>query len=191
MAKPWSYKVGTKAVNRVRVFEWAGQVWIDYRENGRRARRSLGGITQARATRLANEISAALLTPNLPASLWRDSAEALGVHQPVPTVTVSPLGRTSIYVVCRSDNGAVKIGRTDDVTKRFFQLQRNTDVELRLVLHFPATAGDELRLHSYFSRERKRGEWYSPHPRVLDWIRRQSIVGGVVVVGVAEESFVA
>lgn len=70
--RAWSYKAGEKGRNRVRVFEWNGQLWIDYREDGERRRQALQHVDRERARQQADEIAATLRTlqgPALPSVL--------------------------------------------------------------------------------------------------------------------------
>lgn len=63
--KGWKYITGTRGKNRIRVFAWPAQgehLWIDYQEDGKRLRRSLGHSDKARAIREAEEIAAGLGT---------------------------------------------------------------------------------------------------------------------------------
>ena len=59
----WSYIIGRKGKNRIRVFAWpekGNSLWIDYREDGKRIKKSLGHSDTARAQRLAEDIAARL-----------------------------------------------------------------------------------------------------------------------------------
>lgn len=59
----WSYIAGKKGKNRVRVFAWptkGNSLWIDYREDGKRIKKSLGHSDQERARRLADDVAARL-----------------------------------------------------------------------------------------------------------------------------------
>lgn len=58
--RAWSYKAGEKGRNRVRVFEWTGGIWIDYRDTERRHRKPLGHSDRAQAKRLADEVAVQL-----------------------------------------------------------------------------------------------------------------------------------
>lgn len=60
--RAWSYKTGGKGRNRVRVFEWSGSLWIDYREDGKRRRQALRHADRDRARQLADEIAQTLGT---------------------------------------------------------------------------------------------------------------------------------
>ena len=63
----WSYIAGEKGKNRIRVFAWPAKdnsLWIDYRENGKRIKKTLGHADQDRATRQADEIAARLSPQN-------------------------------------------------------------------------------------------------------------------------------
>jgi integrase len=59
----WSYVTGKKGKNRIRVFAWPAKgnsLWIDYRENGKRIKKSLGHSHQDRAIRQAEEVASRL-----------------------------------------------------------------------------------------------------------------------------------
>jgi integrase len=63
----WSHVTGQKGTNRIRVFAWPAKgnsLWIDYREQGKRLKKSLGHSDQDRAIRQAEEIAARLSPEN-------------------------------------------------------------------------------------------------------------------------------
>lgn len=65
--RAWKYITGSKGQNRIRVFEWPAQgenLWIDYREAGKRIRKTLGHSDKGRAIREADEIAAGIGTPD-------------------------------------------------------------------------------------------------------------------------------
>jgi len=64
----WSYVTGKKGENRIRVFAWPAKgnsLWIDYRENGKRVKKSLGHSDQGRAIRQAEEVASRLSPDNV------------------------------------------------------------------------------------------------------------------------------
>ena len=63
----WSYVAGKKGKNRIRVFAWPAKgnsLWIDYREQGKRIKKSLGHSDQDRAIRQAEEVAGRLSPDN-------------------------------------------------------------------------------------------------------------------------------
>lgn len=81
-ATMWSYKAGEKRNTRVRVFAWPAKgntLWIDYREDGKRKKQSLGHADKERAKRQADETAARLRASEATASSERPAAMAVGV----------------------------------------------------------------------------------------------------------------
>jgi len=80
--KMWSYKAGEKRNTRVRVFAWPAKgnsLWIDYREDGKRKKQSLGHADKERAKRQADETAARLRASEAISSSDRPAAMAVGV----------------------------------------------------------------------------------------------------------------
>ena len=64
--KGWSYSTGERGRNRVRVFEHdSGTLMLEFRDEGRRTRISLGHRDRDRAKRAADEAAAKLTTTEL------------------------------------------------------------------------------------------------------------------------------
>jgi len=73
--------------------------------------------------------------------------------------------------------GLVKIGRTSNVRVRLRKLQKTSPVELQLLLVLRRGSDDaktlEAELHRRFAEHRRHGEWFEPHPNLLNFIHSQ------------------
>lgn len=75
-----------------------------------------------------------------------------------------------IYIAQEADHGAVKIGTSHNPSDRVRVLQVGNPRPLFLVAWRDVAAGTERRLHRHLSPHLISGEWYEPHPEVLDVI---------------------
>jgi hypothetical protein len=65
-----------------------------------------------------------------------------------------------VYVIGCDGSSRVKIGKSNDVAKRFGSIQRMSPVELRLLAYFPGGLKRERALHEKFAHLRTYGEWF-------------------------------
>lgn len=65
-----------------------------------------------------------------------------------------------VYVIGTPGSRTVKIGRTNNVAKRFGEIQRMSPVPLALLWSHPGGHELETRLHRQFSALRVHGEWF-------------------------------
>ena len=72
-----------------------------------------------------------------------------------------------VYFVQIPSSGAVKIGFSRDVARRFEALQTASPEELVFLGAVRGGIGDEQKIHARFSATRVRGEWFSPSPDLL------------------------
>lgn len=74
-----------------------------------------------------------------------------------------------VYFVQEGDCGPIKIGTSAQVAPRVRDLQ----VAQPRLLHTRAATKlyEECELHRFYKRERIRGEWFRPSPRLLAFIR--------------------
>lgn len=77
-----------------------------------------------------------------------------------------------IYFVRVKPDGPIKIGVTGDTTPetRIVGIQVGCPWEIELIGSVPGEWSDEQRLHQRLSAYRLRGEWFSPHEKVLEAI---------------------
>jgi hypothetical protein len=75
-----------------------------------------------------------------------------------------------IYFIQAGPTGPIKIGYAKDAKQRCRALQIACHTELRLIIAMRAPQSAEGALHAFFKRERVRGEWFRPSPRLLGFI---------------------
>jgi hypothetical protein len=68
--------------------------------------------------------------------------------------------------------GPIKIGFTASTKTRIQQMMSWSPFRLELMAFTPGTMDDEQELHQIFSDHRNHGEWFNPHPDLLDYIHR-------------------
>lgn len=68
----------------------------------------------------------------------------------------------------------IKIGWTSDLLGRIAELQKAAPEQLSLLLKFPGSKSDELRLHHRFAHLRLRGEWFKSSPEILGFIEQMA-----------------
>lgn len=78
--------------------------------------------------------------------------------------------RRFVYFVQRGDNGPIKIGVSYDVIARVKTLQTGCAETLTLLRVAEAGAYAEAELHAKLRQHRLSGEWFMPHPDVLECI---------------------
>lgn len=64
----------------------------------------------------------------------------------------------------------IKIGFSTDVDQRMESLKTASPFPLQLILSLPGTMQDERNLHRLFDSCRGHGEWFTPHPDLLEFI---------------------
>jgi DNA-binding XRE family transcriptional regulator len=74
------------------------------------------------------------------------------------------------YFAKGSITGLVKIGRAANVKRRLRQLQHGSPDELILLGVAPDSIFPEGEMHKKFSQERLHGEWFTPSPRLMQFI---------------------
>lgn len=67
-----------------------------------------------------------------------------------------------LYIIQSGTTGAIKIGRTSDLTKRLHQLQTGATYPLKVLVHIPGAGHREANLHRRLKtfRIRDNGEWF-------------------------------
>jgi len=73
-----------------------------------------------------------------------------------------------IYFVQVGDTGPIKIGRTENLRRRFANLQIGNPAKLRVIGVIP----EEIELHCEFADIALRGEWFKADQRLLEFIER-------------------
>lgn len=80
------------------------------------------------------------------------------------------LPRTGVYFIQPSAGGLIKIGYTDDIHKRFRQIQYQCPVPLKVLGVIPGDTLLEISFHMDFIQERHHGEWFLPQGRVKEFL---------------------
>lgn len=78
------------------------------------------------------------------------------------------------FIRALSGGGHIKIGRTTDLDVRLKSLQCSNPHELVLLGYLEKDV--ESILHRKFSEHKVRGEWFSPHPDILSYIKENCVV---------------
>lgn len=78
----------------------------------------------------------------------------------------------SVYFIQAGDGGLIKIGHARSVTQRLAALQTGSSKTLRVLHEMRGGALEEQGLHGALRRHRIQGEWFAPHPEVLNCIAR-------------------
>lgn len=81
-----------------------------------------------------------------------------------------------VYFIQEGFEGAIKIGSTTNLRKRFETLQTANSSLLHILGVIPGGQREERLLHHRFTPYRKRGEWYHPTPELLGYIRCRTSV---------------
>jgi len=82
----------------------------------------------------------------------------------------APLPNTWVYFIQAGDDGPIKIGITKNVESRRAGLQPGSPIVLSLLCAIPGTRANERMLHKHFADDRLHGEWFNPHPELLEYI---------------------
>lgn len=85
-------------------------------------------------------------------------------------------GRSWVYFAQAGEGGPVKIGQTRQLERRIHALGTASAEPIKLLGKVPETWLSEQRLHNLFAPVRVRGEWFEPHPRLLELAE----AGGVI-----------
>lgn len=72
-----------------------------------------------------------------------------------------------VYFLQSEDGGPIKIGATNDVAKRMFELQTARADKLVLLTAVPGDMMLERSLHLHFAAARVKGEWFTPVPELV------------------------
>lgn len=87
-----------------------------------------------------------------------------------------------IYFIQAGDAGPIKVGFTSgDVQRRVTQLQTGNPSALAILGAIKGTAERERQLHGRLSPWRAKGEWFKPHPDVLQVIEDELRDGEQIV----------
>lgn len=85
-------------------------------------------------------------------------------------------GSGSVYFLRLGDEGPIKIGFAQDLSRRLSSMRTGTPQEVVLLAAMPGTLADEEALHARFAHLRRKREWFEPGEDLLAFIA--SIKGG-------------
>lgn len=104
-----------------------------------------------------------------PFKLEKKKDEVWLVWDPIPEkprITIT----SKIYFIL-SDDGYVKIGLSNEPEKRLKSLQTATAHQLEIIYLMPGTLEVEQYLHTLFSEDHSRGEWFIFSDKIREFIR--------------------
>lgn len=78
--------------------------------------------------------------------------------------------RNGVYFIQPVAGGLIKIGYTDDIYKRFRQIQYHSPIPLHVLGVVPGDKVLEIGLHLSFIKERHHGEWFLPQGKVREFL---------------------
>lgn len=80
----------------------------------------------------------------------------------------SAIGR--VYMITPPHHCVVKIGFATNVSRRLYDLQMATFMDLDVFDSFPGALGDEKHLHRKFATHRIRGEWFKFADEIFEFV---------------------
>lgn len=86
------------------------------------------------------------------------------------SVDLKALSLRGVYFIQQGETGPIKIGWSTNVRSRLASLQTATHERLRLLLVLDGQPEDERRLHAWFARERRGGEWFHSNGELWGFI---------------------
>jgi len=107
---------------------------------------------------------------NRPSQSELDAASAVAVRASFEEIKGKAVNRFIYFI--QSEVGPIKIGVASDVKKRLGNLRGSSPVKLELLFSTRGGSDAEYRLHHMFRAHRLHGEWFTPHPDLLDHIAR-------------------
>lgn len=105
----------------------------------------------------------------------RDDVYDSRPYTPRPTPAVM-----TIYFI-QSAAGPIKIGRASRLSFRLRDLQLMSPVPLEVAVAFEGPPKLELEYHRRFKPHRLHGEWFSPHPEIINEIDRLKALKGEAI----------
>jgi len=75
-----------------------------------------------------------------------------------------------VYFVVRDNDGAVKIGWTSDIERRFQEIRKEWNCSIQPLLVLPGGKPLELALHDQFQHLCIGAEWFAPANEIVQWI---------------------
>ena len=86
----------------------------------------------------------------------------------------APRAHRVVYFAQSSIGGPIKIGRSADPARRLRELNCGNSNQLRVIGMMVGDSDQEYHVHRMFADARLRGEWFSPHRDLIDFINRRT-----------------
>jgi len=83
------------------------------------------------------------------------------------------MNNTIIYFIQQGNDGAIKIGISNNFEKRLAQLQTGSPYRLKVLLTINGNERLEKQLHNKFAEFRLSGEWFKPVGQITDFINQK------------------
>lgn len=77
-----------------------------------------------------------------------------------------------VYFIQSLEGGLIKIGKAQNLKKRFANIQSMSPVPLKILAVVAGYHEAEIKLHQRFAHLRSHGEWFHPNKELLDYIRQ-------------------
>ena len=111
----------------------------------------------------------------IPSSRISTQLEALGFHlSSVILDDVIPKNPGCVYFLQQDKGDPIKIGKAQNIEKRFSDIQNMLPVRLRVLATIPGGFELEGQLHKRFAASRLHGEWFRPTPGLLALIQEHA-----------------
>lgn len=81
-----------------------------------------------------------------------------------------------LYFIQSGDSGPIKIGVSKNIASRLNQLQTGHPEKLTVIGICKGGYFEEKRLHSVFAAFRRKGEWFTPHKKILEYVWDNSLI---------------
>ncbi len=106
--------------------------------------------------------------------LWFEDNEDAGDWIPKEKHVAPESRRSRVYFIQSGDSGPIKIGVSVSVDTRLKNIQVYHPLPLRVIGLIEGTVKKEHEVHTLFAKHRLRGEWFSPSPEILAFIKENS-----------------
>lgn len=95
-----------------------------------------------------------------------------------PTLNIKaypPRVKAPVVYFAQAENGLIKIGNTSFIEDRLFSLRMGSPIAINLLATTKGDRAREKQFHAKFAAHRLHGEWFRPHPEILDEVARLNL----------------